>query len=141
VASKCHFDFTPTFKSIIAGIARSVGFTLKNRELHFEKTELQSSAIETAAALNALELYSDLTHQMGNALATIPEVVETIATVASKGREIPASDLLGQSYLGAIENSHDKISTLLAQAINITSQSSDPLQRASIAQIWRDATR
>jgi signal transduction histidine kinase len=140
VASKCRLDFTPTFESIIGGIARSIGFTLKNRILHFEKAELQSSAIETAAALNGVELYSDLTHQMGNALSTIPEVVEAIATAASKDREITLNELLGPRYLGAIEESHDRISTLLAQAADVRSVASDNLQRASICQIWNDAT-
>jgi signal transduction histidine kinase len=139
VASTCRLDFTPTFESVISGIARSVGFTLKNRELHFEKTELQSNAIETAAALNAVELYSDLTHQMGNALATIPEVVETISTTISRGKEIPPKTLLGPAYLGAIEESRDTISTLLTQAAGITSPVNMRLEQVSVSQIWKDA--
>jgi signal transduction histidine kinase len=139
VATRCRLDFTPTFESIIGGIARSIGFTLKNRELHFEKTELQSTAIESAAAWNAVEIYSDLTHQMGNALATIPEVVEAISTVVENGRDIPAIELLGYRYLGAIEESHDRIAFLLTQAVDVASTAADVLRDASLLQLWKEA--
>jgi nitrogen-specific signal transduction histidine kinase len=139
VATSCRMDFTPTFRSILAGIARFVGFTLKNRELHYERAELQSGAIETANALNTVEIYSDLTHQMGNALSAIPEVIETISTAVGKGKDLPSADLLGDVYLGAIETSHDRLSELVQQAGAITTPPRGEIVTASIANIWRDA--
>jgi signal transduction histidine kinase len=141
VGSRCHIDFTPVLESITKGIARSVGLTLRNRELYFEQTELQSDAIETASALDALEVYSDLTHQMGNAMSTIPEVVEALDTLGRRQKEISLKELLGKDYLGAIEESRDTISALISQATGITSPAEDEIKRTKISEIWDEAIK
>ena len=140
IGSTCHLDLIPVMEAVVKGTAQTVGYTLRNRDLHFEKTELQSTAIETAAALNAIELYSDLTHQMGNAMAAIPEIIEAVDSAAKKGRDIPVKDLLGPNYLGALEEAHDHISILITQATAASSVANDTLQSVLISNIWKDAT-
>jgi signal transduction histidine kinase len=139
IGSTCHLDFIPVLEAIIKGVAHTVGFTLRNRDLHYQRAELQSSAIETASALNAVELYSDLTHQMGNALAAIPEVLEAIESAGKKGKQIPLGELLGPKYLKTVEDSHDQISTLIEQATAVTSPKEDDLQRVYISDVWNEA--
>ncbi len=137
IGSKCRLDLVPAMEAIVKGAAQTVGFTLRNRDLHFERTELQANAIETAAALTAVEVYADLNHQIGNAMAAIPEVIEAVDTIAKKGRDITANELQGQ--LDTLEESHDLISALIDQAASMSSVADDYLQPVSVRDAWNDA--
>ena len=114
LATACRLDFTPTLKSVIAGIARSIGFTLKNRQLLLERNDLQMTAIETAAALNAVEVFSDVTHQLRNELTAIPEHLELLerrlATKQIAVNRVERSDDY-QAILGAVDKVSDYLTT------------------------------
>lgn len=138
VASKCRFDFTPTFKSVMAGIARAVGYALRNRDLYFEKNELQSSTIEATVALNAVELISDLTHQIRNTLTEIPESLELLA-LKLKSKEVAADSVDRSREYVDLESAADRVSDLLRQADDIIEPPDLELEDVSVAKVWRDA--
>jgi signal transduction histidine kinase len=138
LASSCRVDFTETFISIVGGIARYVGFTLKNRELYFERRTLQWSAIETAAALDAVEVFSDLGHQIRNRLTEIPESLELLRLKLKK-REIGAEDFDRSVPYRSIESAHDRISELLHQAADVTEPPRMELARTTISSVWNNA--
>lgn len=137
IGSRCRLDLVPVMEAIVKGAAQTVGFTLRNRDLHFARTELQANAIETAAALTAVEVYSDLTHQIGNAMAAIPEVIEAVDTIFKKGKDISADDL--QEHLNTLEESHDHISTLIDHATSMSSVMDEHLQSVSVRDVWNVA--
>lgn len=136
VASSCRMDFTDTMKEIIGGVARFVGFTLQNRQLYFEKNDLQSSAIETAVALNVVELFSDLAHQLRNALSKLQDATEVARLATQKSSRAPSET---SAYFDTIDRCFDRVSELLHQANDITRVPEAELTREKVSGIWDNA--
>jgi signal transduction histidine kinase len=136
VASSCRVDFTDTMKKIIGGVARFVGFTLRNRQLLYEKNDLQSSAIETATALNVVELFSDLTHQLRNGLGELQDAIEVARLRLLKSTREPG-DIT--SYFQKIDDCFDRISDKLYQASDVTRIPDAELTKIDISRVWRNA--
>jgi signal transduction histidine kinase len=138
VAASCRIDFTPTFLSIIAGIARSLGVTLKNRLLYQEKLELETSAFDSTAALDSVELFTDVLHQVRNRMATIPEYLEIIR-YRLKRREIPFDALELSTPYRDLSIELDKVTDLLQQASDAAQPPSQELESVLIRDVWANA--
>lgn len=138
VASSCRLDFTPTFLSVIGGIARSVGVTLLNRQLYFEKEELLRNAFDSSAALDATEVFSDILHQVRNRIILIPENLELIRLKLKK-KEINADTLETSRPFVSLQDSYDRILYLLQQAEDAGTPPSLILEDRRVREVWEDA--
>lgn len=136
VASSCRVDFTDTMKKIIGGVARFVGFTLQNRQLLYEKNDLQSSAIETATALNVVELFSDLTHQLRNGLGELQDAIEVARLRLLRSAREPEETA---AYFQRVDDCFDRISDKLHQASDVTRIPEAEFTTVNISAVWRNA--